>query len=140
MGNYGKTNKASAAQMDLFLETVIEMIVKGLSRVDILRYFTETEDEKNRRSESSVDLYIKKARKELKKRYKAKHEDLIAESLAKYNDLYKKNYAIQDYRECRQVLDSRAKLSGLNAPEKTELTGKDGNAIKQELEITLNLG
>lgn len=129
--NVGETNKCSNAQMDKFLETVIEMIVKGYTRTDILRYFAENEKLELRRSERSVDLYIKKARGEIRKRYKPKRDNILAESLAKLDDLYKKNYTIQDYRECRQVIEALAKLTGINAPEKIANTDPEGNYIQQ---------
>lgn len=137
--NTGETNKASNAQMDKFLETVIEMIVKGFTRTDILRYFTENEKLELRRSESSVDIYIKKARKEIIKRFQPEREKLMADSLAKLTNLYKKNYEIQDYRECRQIIETLGKLTGINAPEKTEITGKDGKPLIEEFQVTLNL-
>ena len=121
MSNTGKTNKHSKVELDLTLELVIEMIVKGQSRTDILRYFTENENIEKRRSVSSVDKYIKRAALEIKKRFSADKEKVKPTAIARYMDLYKKNYAIQDYRECRQVQDSLNKLVGLNEPEKISL-------------------
>lgn len=110
-------NKYSNVEMDIVLEMVIEMLLKGLSRTDILRYFAE----KEKKSERSVDYYLKKAKEEISKRFDADKEFLKKKALGRIEDLYKKNYTIQDYRECRQVIELQAKMFGLNDAEKRVL-------------------
>lgn len=132
-----KRHKQSNAEMDLILETVIEMLLKGLSRTDILRHFAENENFK--KSERSVDYYIDKSKKEIKERFKPEKENLKALSIARYEDLYKKNYQIQDYRECRQIIDSVSKLFGLNEPTtvKNQLLDENGNPTNPNQPITI---
>lgn len=113
--------KSSKAELDLVLETVIEMIIKGHTRTDIIRHFQKDENKINAKSERSVDYYISNAREEIKKRFEPQKEALIALAVMRYEDLYKKNYQIQDFRECRSVQDSLNKITGISV-DKTELT------------------
>jgi len=48
---------------------------------------------------------------------------LIEKQLAQLDNLYVKNYTIEDFRECRNIIESKSKLLGLNAPSKITLGG-----------------
>ena len=47
-----------------------------------------------------------------------------------------KNYTIEDFRECRNLIESKNKMLGINAPTKTDITtnGKDLNLNSDERE------
>ena len=57
------------------------------------------------------------------------NEDLqkLKKAKKRYEDLYQKNYNIQDYKEARSVQDSLNKLIGLNEPDKKEIRINDAN-------------
>lgn len=105
--------KASNAEMELRIQTVYEMIVKGATRPFILRYTAE----KWNLSERQTDTYISEANERIKSTFNDKDRlRLINEHRAKLSDLYVKNYAIEDFRECRNILESERKLLGLDEP------------------------
>ena len=114
-------SKASNAEIELRIQTVAEMLIKAQGREKILRYCADNWNIQERQA----DEYISRALDKIKKN--REFIDIQQEldlQKARYEDLYQKNYTIQDYREARQVLDSIAKLLGLNEPEKHEVDHK----------------
>jgi len=128
-------SKASNADIELRIQTVAEMLIKAQGREKILRHCAENWNIQERQA----DEYISRALDKIKKN--REFIDIQQEldlQKARYEDLYQKNYTIQDYREARQVLDSIAKLLGLNEPEKLNISGevelKAPSFLKKEYE------
>jgi hypothetical protein len=116
--------KATIAESDLRTATIYEMIIKGCNKNYIVRFCAENYNIKLRQ----VEVYIAKATAEIKENYGEKYkEQIIEKHLAQLDDLYIKNYTIEDFRECRNLIESKNKMLGLNAPIKTDVTsnGKD---------------
>ena len=120
--------KASIAEYEIRVDTVAEMLVKGCKRPEILRYSASTWDISVRQT----DEYIANARSRIDEVNAESLKEQVSIALARYNDLIKKNYQIQDYRECRAVQDSINKLLGLEAAIKiqNEHTGPNGGPIQ----------
>lgn len=113
--------KGTDAEIELRIATLYEMIVKGCSRAYILRYSAD----KWNIEERTVDTYLANVRDIIKETYGQEYKETILNNhLAQLEDLYAKNYIIEDFRECRTIIESRNKLLGLNAAEKTETTIK----------------
>ena len=109
--------KSTDAEIELRLATIYEMVVKGASRKYIVRYCSENYQISSRQ----VDEYLKRTYEEIKNTFgQQEKEDLISKQLAQLEDLYVKNYTIEDFRECRNIIESKSKLLGLNAPTQTE--------------------
>jgi len=101
--------KATNAELEIRIQTTFEMVIKGCSRDFIIRYASENWEV----GERSVDNYLKKVKDKIKEvNTPEKKEELIDLAISQMNDLYQKNYTIQDFRECRNVIESRAKLLG----------------------------
>lgn len=114
--------KGTNAEIELRIATVYEMVVKGCSKKYILRYCAENFNIETRQTEH----YLKRVHDDIKENYGEKYkEDLIEKQLAQLDNLYVKNYTIEDFRECRNVIESKSKLLGLNAPSKLTLEGGD---------------
>ena len=113
-------SKVTNAELELRVATVSEMIIKGLGREKICRYATKNWAVSDRQ----VDRYISKAWDKIEKNTDFDVKQELKLQRARFEDLFQKNYTIQDYREARQVLDSIAKLLGLNEPEKHEVDHK----------------
>lgn len=98
---------------------VEEMIVKGCGRNYILQFCSENFDVGDRCS----DNYIKEAKKRILSDFKKSDDkrDMKAEMMARFQDLYRKNYTIQDFRECRNIISDIRKMFGLDEAEKFEL-------------------
>lgn len=113
--------KASNAEMELRIQTVYEMIVKGATRPFILRYSSENW----KIGERQTEKYIAEANKRIQTVFNDKdRERLINEHRSKLSDLYVKNYTIEDFRECRNVLESERKLLGLDEPDRKDINIK----------------
>ena len=109
----------SKIDYDKRVDFIIELILNGITQ---RRFILQNVIEKFSIAESQVDKDLKKARDILKEALDLERSDKIAEVLNKYNNLYYKNMKIQDYRECRSILDSLVKLAGLAEPDKFDHT------------------
>ena len=108
---------------------IIELIINGVTQ---RKFILQNVIKKYNICESQVDKDLKQARLDLKDILKLDTDQKKAEIEARYNHLYLKNIKIQDYRECRALLDSLVKLGGLSAPEKIETTNKYEDLTPEE--------
>lgn len=114
--------KSTNAEIELRIATIYEMVVKGCSRKFIVRYGSENWNISSRQ----IDDYLKSVYEEIKEIYgKNYKETIIQKQLVQLDDLYVKNYTIEDFRECRNIIESKSKLLGLNEPSKIEQTIND---------------
>ena len=104
-------NKATNAEIELRVSTVAEMIIKGQGRGKIIRFGSENWNV----GERQIENYISKAWEKIERNTDFDIKQELKLQRARFEDLYGKNYTIQDYRECRQVLDSIGKLLGLGS-------------------------
>lgn len=104
-------------------------ILSGYSnRRNLFQYVSENFDWNV--SERQLDNYLKAAREIINE---IASNDLDLEkniALNRLDALYTMNYKIHDFRECRNVIESRAKMLGLNAAEKIDHTTK-GDKLPQ---------
>jgi len=120
--------QVSREEYELRIEYITELIMSGIiQRQHLLKNYISKFELK----ESQFNIDLREARKRIKEVLEVHSEDLKAELVARYNVLFTKNMKIQDYRECRAILDSLAKLGGLFI-DKKEITG---NVIKVEAKI-----
>lgn len=85
-----------------------------------------------------VEKYITKASEIIKAQAETDREQQYYKALLRYEDLYSKNYAERDFKECRAVQGDLNKITGVLAPVKTEVTGKDGEPVKVESKVDLS--
>jgi hypothetical protein len=111
---------AHEAEILIRIDTVVEMILKGLSRSEIVRQCNSLYGINSR----MADNYIADAKKIIKEQCDKNIEQNIATAYNRFNLLFQKSYAIQDYSECRQIQQSINKLLGLDAAVKTDITTK----------------
>lgn len=137
--NWHKLNnmaKGSNAEIELRIQTVYEMIIKGATRPFILRYAAEKWDLKERQT----DTYIGIANERIQEVFNEKDgQKLIDKHLEKLSDLYVKNYTIENFRECRNVLESERKLLGLDQPVKSENINKNYDMIMKPEDFIENV-
>lgn len=114
--NVMASEKASMIEAEERREVIFEMLIKGYRRSQIMRFCAE----KYNIRERQVDVYIAQVKEQLNERIEKKKDEHLNLALIRYNDLYSKNYSIQDYRECRAVQDSINKLLGINEPDKVD--------------------
>ena len=120
-----KIEKATIAESELRTALVYEMIVKGCNKNYIVRFCAEKYKIRLRQ----VEVYIAKATDQIKNNYGDKYkEDIIAKHLAQLDDLFVKNYTIEDFRECRNLIESKNKMLGIGQTN-IRLSGDKNNPL-----------
>jgi hypothetical protein len=110
--------KSTDAEVELRISIIYEMIIKGMSRKYIIRYGSEHWSVSSR----TIDEYLKRVNAEIKEVFGNEYKrNLLSKQLAQLEDLYVKNYKIDDFRECRGIIESRSRMLGLNEPDKLEV-------------------
>ena len=117
--------KRDSNEADKLFNEILELWINGYSRKLIIQYCTENHNI----SERQIDNYLAKVYQEISNNHKEHRSKLVNQALRRYNDLYDRNLAIQDYRECRAVQDSVVKLFGISEAQKVDHTtnGKEIN-------------
>jgi len=112
---------------------VKDKILDGFSRSQIIQFCT---DEFNV-NERCTDNYLKDAREILKEDFKKTFdtEGFKAEIYSRFESLYQKNIDIDDYKECRAVLNDFRNMFGLSAPVKTEVNSTVTNIEYKPIEF-----
>lgn len=112
--------KATNAEIDLRIEKVFEMVSKGVNKKNILRYCAEKFKINTRQTEE----YLKRVREQIKALYPENYKtDIMGEHFVQLDHLYELNYQNQDYRECRNLIESKNKMLGIGIT-KVDLTTK----------------
>lgn len=117
--------KRDSNAVDMLFNEIMELWINGYTRKAIVQYCAENHNISDRQT----DNYLAKVYKEISNNHKEHRVKLVNQSLRRYNDLYDRNLAVQDYRECRSVQDSIVKLFGIAEPYKIDHTTK-GKEIK----------
>lgn len=115
------------------INAVRDMLIQGYDRTYILQSCAE----KHNINDRCIDGYISEAKKIIKSDFERCFdvEDFKSEIYGRYQDLYKKNYEIEDFRECRNVIADMNKLLGLNAPKKIEIETNELSAEERARRI-----
>lgn len=120
-----KGKKSTDAEYNKRINEVFDLVLRGFNRPDILRYAS-----KWKVSSRTVDTYLSEASKMIENTFgQRKKEELINDTLAKLSNLYVKNYELEDFKECRGILETRNKLLGLNEADLLKLQGDEENPI-----------
>jgi hypothetical protein len=139
-----KPKKLTKAQFELRVSEIVAIRLDGAKLWDVRQYVSEKEAEEGsvwqlqEGDKSLVDRqlyrYIEQADKRIAADFVTSRKKRIRQHVAKRQHLYAKANLAGDYRTALAALDSEAKLLGLFAPTKTEVTGKDGSPIYPPLE------
>lgn len=122
MGLSKGTSVSTSIEVEKRVELVAEMYIRGIPRAKGFRFVNNPEGEHNWGIDiRQYDNYIKRAKKLIKDQSKGNADEFKNLAFARYNDLYQKNYAEGDLRECRNVQDSLNKLLGINEPDKANI-------------------
>jgi hypothetical protein len=124
-----KKNKSTNIETDKRINIVLEMMLSGLSRWQILQNIDNNEQLKWGVSVSQIDKYMSEANKIMKKYAEKTKEEHFAKALNRYNFVYQKLIKVKDYKGAKDVIKNETELLGINAPTKTEITGKNGKDL-----------
>ena len=128
-------NKSDSSEIEKRVNTIYLMILQGFQRKQVIQYVAE----KYKVGERQADAYLEKAREIIKSNIDTDSSNKKNEILNQYYDLYQKNYKIEDYRECRNILINISSVLGVEAPKKTDITsgGEKITNTLQEVKITI---
>lgn len=122
--------KASAATIDQRIELIYRLILDGWESTAIVQNPTvKAWGLKNRQ----VWAYISRARTRMKKELEKYRKVALEEHIAARRKLRRE---ATDGRLALEVLRDEAKLLGLYAPEKREISGRDGGPIETKSDVT----
>jgi hypothetical protein len=115
-----KTNiyKSDSSEMDKRINIIYLMLLQGFQRKQVIQYCAEN----FKIGERQTDEYLGKAREIIKSNIDCDTSNKKNEILNQFYDLYQKNYKLEDYRECRNLLMSISAILGVEAPRRTDIT------------------
>jgi len=123
-----KENKANTVETEERTMIVLDMLLSGLKRREILINVANNEKLNWNICDSQIDNYISKANKIIKEYGKLNKEKIIAKARARYEFLYKKLVDVNDYKSAASIVEKDTELAGIKI-QKTELTGKNGKDL-----------
>ena len=112
-----KETKANDFEKEQRIDTVCEFLIKGLTTAQMFRYVSSKTDWGI--SSRQLDNYISEAKQKIKNSDNDKGFE-IQRAKRRLENLYVKNEGFEDFKECRAIIETSAKLFGWNEPEKTE--------------------
>ena len=118
--------RITKAELENRVTQVTDLLLKGAKRGQILQYVAKLGWDVNDRM---VDNYIQKATEAIKESAVIDREWEVALAKQRYEYLYTQSVSGKDLRGALSVVQAKSKLLGLDAPTKTEITGKDGEAL-----------
>lgn len=108
--------KSDSTEIEKRVNVIYLMLIQGFQRKTIIQYCAKNFEI----GERQADEYIKKARDTMSAEMDIATDLKKSEILSQLYDLYTKNYKIEDYRECRNILSQISDILGVKAPEKVE--------------------
>ena len=109
------------------IDVICELLIKGLTRGQMCQYVSKKTDWNI--SDRQVDRYIEEAKQKIKNSDNDKGFE-IQRAKRRLEKLYIKNEDIEDFKECRAIIDTYAKLFGWNEAEKHDVN------VKADFDIT----
>lgn len=122
-----KETKANDFEKEQRIDTVCEFLIKGLTTSQMFRYVSSKTDWGI--SARQLDNYISEAKQKIKNSDNDKGFE-IQRAKRRLEKLYIKNEDIEDFKECRAIIDTSAKLFGWNEAEKHDVN------VKADFDIT----
>lgn len=124
--------KADSSEMEKRVNTVYLMILQGFQRKQVIQYCSENYNI----GERQTDEYLVKAREILKSNIDNDTSSKKHEILNQYYDLYQKNYQLEDFKECRNILKDIAVVLGVEAPKKMDITSNN-ESISNSIQVQI---
>ena len=141
MANNHKNGRSTKAEVEARVEAVAELLIRGFRRRQILQYAAGDINADPPReswdvSERQVDTYIERATALLSEAAKTVFKVEFGKSVRRHEYLFSRALAAGEFNTAISVERSRKALLGLDAPRRTEHTGKGGGPIQTE-EVSL---
>lgn len=122
------------ADQNEVLSRVSEMcalLIQGVTRRDAVKFARKKYNVSSKQAYNYVTMAIGQRSRDLSDYRKT----AIADQISKLQHLYRKNYKIEDYKECRAIMDQMSKLLGLNEPSKHDVTSNGESLIFNPIDL-----
>jgi hypothetical protein len=126
MKNRSRGNKTPECEIARRIAKVSELLLAGVSRAQIVHFSAK----EWATGTGTADRYIAEAVRQFRENFS---HDLKAESqkaLSRYENIFARCMAVQNFKEAASVQDRICKLLGLYQPEKVEHTGQPAIVVK----------
>lgn len=120
--NRAESQKPTEAELVLRIDQVLELLVAGASRAEILRFATETW----KVSERTVDAYLMRARDALEAEAAIHRPREIGLAIRRYTRLFRDMKKAQDFKGALAAQKALNDLLGIDAPKKIAPTDPSG--------------
>ena len=120
--------KPSKAEHTIRVTKIVELLMLGLSRAEIIQYASEKGVWNV--TTRTIDNYIARATKAIEAQSETKREYEIGKTLERLEHLFKRNISIQDFKAALAVVKERSELLGLKAPNKHEINTPGSDTIR----------
>ena len=110
--------KSTDFEKEKRIDVICELLIKGLTRGQMCQYVSKKTDWNI--SDRQVDRYVEEAKEKIKNSDNDKGFE-IQRAKRRLEKLYIKNEDIEDFKECRAIIDTSAKLFGWNEAEKHDV-------------------
>jgi len=107
------------------VQIIAKLILEGYSNPRMILQAVADKYDSWGKEERSLYYYIEEAKELLAEISKNEIEFEKNLALNRLEALYTMNYKIQDFRECRNIVEARVKMLGINAPTKVEVTNTE---------------
>lgn len=114
-----KEEKATDIEKEKRIDIVCELLIKGLTTSQMFRYVSEKT--KWGISSRQLDNYISEAKQKIRNSDDNDKGFEIQRAKRRLEGLYRKSEEIEDFKECRAVIETSAKLFGWNEAEKIDV-------------------
>lgn len=134
-------SKSNQAQIEERVNIVMDMLLSGLNRRDIIRNITNNEELKKWEvSNRTIDVYISKANDILSGTFEKDRDNLVNHFYNQYRFLYKKMVIAKDYKGAMAAVDKLAEFTGAKPAEKIDIKLKaDSNLDNMTFEQLMQL-
>lgn len=109
----GKENKCGDAEMEIRISIILDMLLSGLRRREILQNIATNEALKWDVSDRQIDEYIRLANEEISKIAEKDKDKTYRKVKSRLEFLYRKSIEVRDYKTALVVNEKEAELDGL---------------------------
>ena len=124
----GRKPPANALQIQLRIDKVMDLLLHGVSRGQIVKAGAKEWDV----TERTVDTYIREAKDALAAQAEKRREVLYGLAYARLENLYQRSLSISDFKNALGVVKELNSLAGLYPDGKTQIEGGLSITIRYE--------
>ena len=108
-----QTPRSSDTVTEQRIVSVVEFLLRGMNRREILQFVAQNEEYKWDVTASQIDNYIREAKKIIAESGVFNKDEEAGKAIERLNNLYRKAYSKGDFRACLAIQKELSELVGL---------------------------